>query len=142
MNLEQFKSELSFRTSRSAGSGGQHVNKVETKVEVSWRIEDSLALTVTEKERLLNKLSHQLTKSGVLQRFSQASRSQHRNKKEAIAKLEALIQDALQVEKVRKPSTIPSNIKAKRLQKKRFQSEKKQARKKVNLSTVDFLIYD
>ncbi|MCB0465639.1 MAG: aminoacyl-tRNA hydrolase, partial [Aequorivita sp.] len=61
MNTEKLISELSFKAIRSSGPGGQHVNKTASKVEVSFNLETSEALSETEKERLRNKLSSKIS---------------------------------------------------------------------------------
>ena len=58
--------ELELKAVRSSGAGGQHVNKVSTKVELSFDIENSKALTPSEKARLKQKLGHRLTKDHIL----------------------------------------------------------------------------
>ena len=65
--MRNFEKELKFRTSRSSGSGGQHVNKVSTKVELLFDVLASNLLEETEKEIVLEKLSNIITKEGVLQ---------------------------------------------------------------------------
>ena len=87
MNHQQILKECYFKTSRSSGAGGQHVNKVETKVILHFNIKNSEALSQDEKEILLIKLKNRIDKSGVLKINSQKSRSQLTNKKAAEKKL-------------------------------------------------------
>ncbi len=58
--MKNFAHELSFKTSRSSGSGGQNVNKVETSVTVMWKLEDSAVFTNLEKERIALKLKNRI----------------------------------------------------------------------------------
>jgi ribosome-associated protein len=104
MNIEILKKELTFRTSRSSGKGGQNVNKVETKVEVMLDVNASEAFSETEKELVLKKLKNQLSKKGILSAVDQTSRSQLDNHAAAIEKLIAQIEKVLVVEGPRLPT--------------------------------------
>ncbi len=64
--MKTFEHELSFKTSRSSGSGGQNVNKVETSVTVMWKIEESAVFTDLEKERIALKLKNRINLDGIL----------------------------------------------------------------------------
>lgn len=121
--------ELTFAASRSSGPGGQHANKVSTKVEVRFQILQSTFLSDEQKQLLVTKLAAKLTNDGVLIITSQASRSQPDNKEKAIEKLLTLIQKALTPPKKRKPTKPSPAAKAKRLENKRKQAEKKENRK-------------
>ncbi|MEN9612209.1 MAG: hypothetical protein RLZZ628_3023 [Bacteroidota bacterium] len=104
MDIEILKKELTFRTSRSSGKGGQNVNKVETKVEVMLDVNASEAFTETEKELILKKLKNQLSKNGILSAVDQTSRSQFDNHALAIEKLIAQLENALVLEGPRLPT--------------------------------------
>ena len=125
--------ELTFKAIRSSGSGGQHVNKVSSKVELTFNLSESLLFDEDQKERLLRKLQHRLTKEGVLILQCGESRSQHKNKEIIIKRFLVLIKDALKVPKKRIRTKIPKSVIRKRLKKKRNRSEKKANRKKPNL---------
>jgi len=124
--------EIIFKASRSSGAGGQHVNKVSTKVELSFDIEKSLAFSDEEKGRLLEKLKTNFTKEGLINIQSQATRSQSKNKKVAIDKLFELLENALIVPKKRKKTRPSKAVKENRLKSKRINSEKKQNRRKID----------
>ncbi len=125
--------ELAFKAIRSSGSGGQHVNKVSSKVELTFNLSESLLFDDDQKERLLRKLQHRLTKEGVLILQCGESRSQHKNKEIIIKRFLVLIKDALKVPKKRKPTKVPKSVIKKRLKSKRKQSEKKVNRQKPEL---------
>jgi ribosome-associated protein len=125
--------ELTFKAIRSSGSGGQHVNKVSSKVELTFNLSESLLFDDDQKERLLRKLQHRLTKEGVLILQCGESRSQHKNKEIIIKRFLVLIKDALKVPKKRIRTKIPKSVIRKRLKNKRNRSEKKANRKKPNL---------
>ena len=80
LNKEQIHRELQFKAVRSGGAGGQHVNKVSTKVELSFAIPSSEGLSDAEKERILLKLKSRLNNEGVLVLKCDEARSQHKNK--------------------------------------------------------------
>lgn len=123
-------SELDFRTSRSSGAGGQHVNKTETKVEVLFNIRLSLGLSNEEKELIYQKLASSITEDGVIAVTSQKSRSQFSNKENAIEKLKLKLERSL-VPKVRRIRTKPSKgaIEERLVEKKKL-AEKKASRRK------------
>lgn len=120
-----FLSEMNFQTSRSSGPGGQHINKVETKVQLSFDLKASKLLTEVEKELLLKKLKSKITEDGVLQVQAQEKRSQLQNKEIAIQKFYKLIQKGLEKKKVRKATKPGKGAIEKRLKSKKSQAEKK-----------------
>ena len=130
MNKEQILKELTFKAVRSSGAGGQHVNKVSSKVELTFAIESSEGLTGEEKELLLKNLSNRLSKDNLLTLSSQESRSQHRNKELVIERFFNLLEEALVVPKVRKATKPKKTAVAKRLDTKKQHAEKKENRKK------------
>jgi len=133
MNSEKIIKELKFKAVRSSGAGGQHVNKVSSKVELFFDLLNSFALSLEEKELLLKNLKSKLTKDGMLLLQCDESRSQHKNKDLVINRFLQIISNGLKVPKKRKatkPST--SSIK-KRLEKKKKQAYKKAFRKKPEL---------
>jgi ribosome-associated protein len=104
MDIEILKKELTYRTSRSGGKGGQNVNKVETKVEVLLDVNASAAFTDAEKELILTKLKNQLSKKGILASVDQTSRSQLENHALAIEKMIAQLEKAFVLEGPRLPT--------------------------------------
>ncbi|MDX2001723.1 MAG: alternative ribosome rescue aminoacyl-tRNA hydrolase ArfB [Chitinophagales bacterium] len=131
--LKDFADEVSFKTSRSAGAGGQHVNKVSSKVELTFNVPRSKLLDEGAKELIANRIPNKLDAEGNIKIISQLSRSQYRNKEDALRKLSELIEKALQPIKVRKASKPSKAMVRKRLEKKKVLSEKKQARVKIKL---------
>ncbi len=119
--------ELNFKAVRSSGAGGQHVNKVSTKVELTFDVANSDSLSFEEKERIYRKLGHKLTKENVLQLQCDESRSQHKNKELAIKRFIDTLESALKARKKRR-KTKPSRSSIE----KRLTTKKKNAVKKAN----------
>ena len=105
------------------------MNKVSSKVELHFKLVETLALSESEKERALTKLSSRLTNSGELILQCDESRSQHKNKEIVTKRFLAVIKGALVKPKVRKKTKTPRAAKLKRLREKKKLSEKKAARK-------------
>ena len=131
INFEEIQKECKFKTARSGGAGGQHINKVETKVDLYWDLSATQVFPEEIKEMLRVKLASYTDSAGVLRISSQKTRSQVKNKLDARAKLKQLIEQALTMKKNRKPTRIPSSVKEKRIRVKRIKSEHKQNRKKI-----------
>ena len=115
---------------RSSGPGGQHVNKVSSKVELSFPIQSSLGLTDVEKERIMLKLKSRLTKEGLLILQCDETRSQHKNRALAVKRLVELLKKASEVPKKRKPTKPSKSSVEKRLKSKKMDAAKKALRKK------------
>lgn len=130
MNKEQLIRELRFKAIRSSGAGGQHVNKVSSKIELTFNILPSKGLKEEEKNLLLKNLTSKLTKEKVLILTCQESRSQHRNRELIIERFFYLIEENLIIPKVRKKSKPSKLARQKRLDAKKRLSEKKATRKK------------
>ena len=124
----ELNTELNFSFSRSSGPGGQNVNKVNTKVELRFKITDSFILSDDEKLILSSKLANQISNDGELIVISQATRSQLKNKEDAILKFYDIINAALKPMKKRKRSTVSKAAKEKRLKDKKIISQKKARR--------------
>jgi len=123
------KSELEFRTSRSGGPGGQNVNKLETKVELLFDVLHSPSLTERQREILLSNLKSKLEADGMLRIVSQESRSQWKNKQDAIGKFVEVLRRALKVRKKRIKTTPTRAAKEERARQKKRIAEKKAMRK-------------
>ncbi|MHB9024863.1 MAG: alternative ribosome rescue aminoacyl-tRNA hydrolase ArfB [Armatimonadota bacterium] len=122
------RAEVEFRTSRSGGPGGQHVNKVETRVELFFDVAGSPSLSDEQRERLLAALGSRLDSDGTLRIVAASSRSQLRNREEAVARFVLLLQHALRPQRPRKPTRVPRRVHEKRLETKRQRGEIKRRR--------------
>jgi ribosome-associated protein len=131
MNAIDISQEVQYRTSRSGGSGGQHVNKTETKVEALFHIQHSGLFTDEQKQLLLERLSHRVNKEGYVSVYNQTSRSQLQNKELALQGMQILITKALEKRKERVPTKMSKAIKENILKNKKFKSQLKEGRKKI-----------
>jgi ribosome-associated protein len=121
--------EFDFRTSRSGGKGGQNVNKVSTKVLLSFNVPGSRKLDDNMKELVLSKLASRINGEGELQVVAQKERSQLANKELAIKKMVALLNKCF-VEPKKRKATKPGHAAVEgRLQEKKRESERKKARR-------------
>jgi ribosome-associated protein len=133
MELHKIISELNFKAVRSSGAGGQNVNKVSSKVVLSFDMHHSQGLTDEEKLLVGTKLSSRLTTDGVLILNCDEDRSQFRNKEIVTKRFLELIKNALLVPKERKPTRIPKSVIRKRIKDKKSISEVKKNRRRPNL---------
>jgi ribosome-associated protein len=122
--------EVSFKASRSGGPGGQNVNKVSTRVTLSFDLEKSPSLPEDYKARIRKKLARRISKEGVLQVMSQKTRSQDLNRADAIRRFQVLLADAIRVDVPRIRTRVPSAEKETRLEMKKRKTAVKEARSK------------
>ena len=133
MEIEKIISELSFKAVRSSGAGGQNVNKVSSKVVLTFDLLNSQSLSVVEKELSQKKLKSKLTSEGILILNCDEDRSQLKNKEIITKRFLEIIQKSLIVPKERKATKVPKSVIEKRLKDKSTNSEIKQNRKKPEL---------
>jgi ribosome-associated protein len=126
MDAESIRSEITIRTSRSSGPGGQHAQKSETRVEALFDVESSEALTDAEKRRVVARAGP------VLRAIAQDERSQLRNRELAVERLLAQLQDALRVRRRRRPTRPSAAAKEKRLEEKKRRAETKRLRRELD----------
>ena len=131
--IENLIKELKFKAVRSSGAGGQHVNKVSSKVELFFDVQYSLVLSEDEKLLLFKNLHSKLTKDQVLLLNCDESRSQHKNKEIVIKRFLELIQLNLKIPKKRRATKPSKSSIKKRLDQKNKQAVKKSLRRKPEL---------
>jgi ribosome-associated protein len=99
VEIDKLIKELSFKATRSSGAGGQHVNKVSSKIELTFDIQNSQILSENQKQRLLKNLATRLTKENILMLFCDESRSQHKNKEIVTKRFLQIISNGLKIKK-------------------------------------------
>jgi ribosome-associated protein len=124
------ESELSFSFSTSGGPGGQHANKAATRVTLSFDVAGSSSLDESQRERILARLGNRIGGDGTLKISASTSRSQYDNRQEVIARLQALLEEALRPRKKRRPTKPSRAAVEQRLETKRRHSQRKQERQK------------
>ncbi len=121
--------EIKFSATRSSGPGGQNVNKVSSKVELRFSVDNSKELEPEEKERLLAKLKTRINSDGELILTAQTERSQLANKEKVMELFFTLIEKSLTIPKSRKKTAPTASSRLKRLESKKITGQKKQLRK-------------
>jgi ribosome-associated protein len=128
-----FENEFVFQASRSSGPGGQNVNKVSSKVELRFNINDSQLLSDEEKLIVAEKLSNKMNKLGEIVLVAQTDRSQLKNKEKVIGKFYLLLERALIPPKKRYKTRPTKASIERRLESKRVVSTIKANRKEPEL---------
>lgn len=121
--------EIGFKTSRAGGPGGQHVNRTESRVELTFDVQASPSLSDSQRARILSMLASRLTDAGVLRIVVSTERSQHSNKQIAIERLQALLKEALRPRKVRKATKPTAGSERRRREAKERTSRTKRERR-------------
>jgi ribosome-associated protein len=116
--------EVTLRASRSSGPGGQHANVTASRVEASFDVAASSALSDEQKARVMARCGP------VVRAVAQDARSQARNRELALQRLQARLQHALVVPRSRRPTKPTAASKARRLEAKRRRSERKRGRRR------------
>lgn len=130
MDVQKIISEVNYKAVRSSGAGGQNVNKVSSKVVLSFDLNASQSLSTEEKELLLLNLSTRLTSENILILNCDEDRSQLKNKEIVTKRFLELIRKGLVVPKERKSTKIPKSVIRKRIKDKKNVSEVKKTRRK------------
>ena len=120
--------ELRFAYSRSSGPGGQHVNRVETRVTLLFDLVGSPSLTDEQKRRVRRRLATRINKEGVLRVVSQRHRTREANRRAAIERFEELLAEALRSPRPRRKTRVPERTKRRRIESKRRRGDVKRSR--------------
>jgi ribosome-associated protein len=120
--------ELWFTTARSGGPGGQHVNKVNSRVTLWFDVASSPSLSDMQKRRIMTRLATRVNRDGILRVVSQQHRSQTANRDIAIERFMALLREALTEVPTRHKTRVSAAAKRRRLNEKKQRSQIKQQR--------------
>ena len=123
-------SEIEIHAMRSQGPGGQNVNKVSSRVTLSFDVPASTALSEEQKRKITGRLATRITKDGVLRIVSQKTRSQDMNRNDALERFSDLLRRALTEQRSRIKTRVPSGAKERRIEEKRKRTLIKQKRSK------------
>lgn len=134
METDKIISELNFKAVRSSGAGGQNVNKVSSKVVLSWDLLGSKLVTDGQKEKLSNSWKNRLSKEGTVIMECDLTRSQFQNKDLVIKRFFTLLEQSLKEVKPRKDTKVPKKAIRKRREHKEQLSLKKVLRKRIDKS--------
>lgn len=132
-NTPLLLAEVSYKASRSGGAGGQHVNKVSSKVELAFDVANSAVLNDEQKALVQQKLAAKINVDGILKVTEEGDRSQLVNKENVQKKFINLIKEALKKPKKRKPTKPSAAAKAARVESKKKRGEIKETRRKMDL---------
>jgi len=130
VSISSLLPDITYKTSRSGGKGGQHVNKVSSKVELNYDFQKSALFTEEQKAALQEKLANRLTADGNIQIICEEGRSQSANKERCLEKLVLMLQQALKKQKPRKATKPKRSAIEQRLKEKQLQAMKKINRRK------------
>jgi len=130
MKTELLLTELQYKAVRSSGAGGQNVNKVSSKVVLTFDLNASQAFSDEQKMLISEKLATKLTSENILILNCDEDRSQLKNKEIVTKRFLELLKKALVVPKKRKPTAVPKSVVEKRIKDKKTNSEVKQNRKR------------
>jgi ribosome-associated protein len=122
------ENELTFTASRSGGPGGQNVNKVSSKVTLTFDVRGSTVLSEEQKRKILGKLATRISKEGILQVVSQRTRSQELNRTDALTRFCELLRQALTPQRARIKTRASAAAKQQRIEEKKKRGLTKQAR--------------
>lgn len=120
--------ELVFTASRSGGPGGQNVNKVSSRITLSFDVVNSPSLSPEQRARIAARLSTRINKDGILRINAQATRSQELNRADALERFAELLREALVVPKARKKTRVSRAAKERRLDEKKKRTGIKEGR--------------
>ena len=123
------RAELGVRATRASGAGGQHVNKTSTRVEITWNVTASQALSDDDRARLVTRLASRLSDEGELRVVASDTRSQLQNRELAETRLADMVRRALVIPRARRKTRPSRAAKQARLDDKRKLSEKKRVRR-------------
>ena len=127
-NLSIPDSEVRFSAARSGGPGGQHVNKVSSRVILEFDVMHTFALSPYQKRRITERVGNRMNQQGILRLQAQRHRTQSANRTDLLKKFIEILQDALRPVKSRIPTRVPHRVREKRLEAKKLRTQVKRVR--------------
>ncbi|WP_342348761.1 alternative ribosome rescue aminoacyl-tRNA hydrolase ArfB [uncultured Nitrospira sp.] len=121
-------SDVRFSAARSAGPGGQHVNKVNSRVILEFDVNHTSVLSGYQKRRITEAVGQRMNQEGVLRLQAQRHRTQSANRADLLEKFVKILQDALRPVKIRVPTRVPNRVREKRLEEKKLRTRVKRVR--------------
>ncbi len=121
-------SDVRFSAARSAGPGGQHVNKVNSRVILEFDVKHTSVLSRYQKRRIAEMVGQRMNQEGVLRLQAQRHRTQSANRADLLEKFVKILQDALRPVKTRVPTRVPHRVREKRLEEKKLRTRVKRVR--------------
>ncbi|WNM57687.1 alternative ribosome rescue aminoacyl-tRNA hydrolase ArfB [Candidatus Nitrospira allomarina] len=121
-------SDVRFSAARSAGPGGQHVNKVNSRVILEFDVKHTTVLSSYQKGRIAEMVGQRMNQDGVLRLQAQRHRTQSANRADLLEKFVKILQDALRPEKPRVATRVPYRVREKRLEEKKLRTRVKRVR--------------
>jgi ribosome-associated protein len=131
-NIRVEEHELLFKTARSGGPGGQHVNKAETRVQMRWNVGQSHGVPDAVKARFLARFRTRITEGGELIIDCDETRSQARNREICLERLKQMLTQVATPPKPRKKSKPSKSALKRRREHRQAHAAKKAARRKVD----------
>jgi ribosome-associated protein len=126
--LDIAPAELSFSFSRSSGPGGQNVNKVNTRVTLSYDVAHSPSLNDRQRQLIFSRLATRINKLGILRISSDTCRTQQGNKEEVTRRFVHLLQGAVHEQRPRRKTKVSRGARERRLSSKKNRGRIKQLR--------------
>ncbi len=127
-NLSIPDSEVRFSAARSGGPGGQHVNKVNSRVILEFDVMHTSTLSPYQKQKISEKVGQRMNQQGILRLQAQRHRTQSANRADLLKKFVDILQDALRPVKSRVPTRVPYRAREKRLEEKKLRTRVKRVR--------------
>lgn len=124
--------ELIFKSARSSGPGGQHVNKVSSKVILTYPLDKIYGTSTQQQQLIREKLKSFIIAENSIRVASQKHRSQHANRLDALQRFQTLLKNALIERRIRRKTKVPRSVKEKRLKDKKKRAQIKQDRTKID----------
>ncbi len=121
--------ELRLTATRSSGPGGQHVNKVSTRIVLEFDLAASPSLSPAQKRRIRERLGRRVSEKGRLRLSCQRHRSQSANRREVVERFAELMREALKPRRRRVKTGVPADERRRRLEQKRRRAQLKRQRR-------------